>query len=210
MSRDSFIQRFPVAVTLAATIAGTALTACVTRTHLEGARTPPDAWVASSNACDQIAGTYAEVGAAAPANSRAWIYMVVWPNFGSLVSFVEHGANGTPGFPPLSIVRIDVDASGHATFRAFDTAGGEQPVKAREWWCEGGMLVTRGPLNLTRYTPENHEESLVRLWKAPDGALIAEDTFREVRHHLRDSQASHTAFARFYFRFPARAAAAGT
>jgi hypothetical protein len=207
MSRDTSIRRFPVAVTLAAGVVATALTACVTRTPLEGARVPPDAWVANSTTCDQIAGTYAEVGAAAPANADAWTYMVVWPNFGSLVSIAERGSNGVPAFPPRARVRIDVDPTGHATFHAFDTAGGEEPVKAHEWWCEGGTLVTRGPLNLSRYTPEHHEESLVRLWKAPDGALIAEDTFREVRHHLRDSQASHAAFARFYFRFPARAAA---
>src|SRR5215471_7084480 len=198
MSRTLPFARLPVAVTLAAI--ATLLTACVDHTPIEGAREPPEAWVARSAACADISGTYSELGAAAPANSHAWTYMVVWPNFGSLASFVEHGTNGVAGFPPRAFVRIDVDATGHATFRAFDTTGSEQPVKAREWWCEGGMLMTRAPLDPHNYAPEHHDESFVRLWRARDGSLIAEDTFREVRHHLRDSTASHEPFARFYFR----------
>jgi hypothetical protein len=151
-----------------------------------------------------MAGTYSEVGSMAPQNSDAYLYLVVWPNVGSLASFAEHGTNGLRYFPPLARVRIDVDAGGHPSFRAFDTTGGEEPLKMREWWCENGVLVTRGPLNPSQYAQEHHQESLVRVWKAPDGALIVEDTFREVRHHFRDSAASHEPFARFYFRFPQR------
>lgn len=203
MTWDSFIGRFPVAVTLAAAAGAVVLTGCITRYPIEGARTPPDAWVAKSTACDAIAGTYGELGRPAPQNSRAWLYMVVWPNVGSLASFVERGTNGLRFFPPIAHIRIDVDAGGHPTFTAFNTTGSEEPLQPREWWCEGGMLVTRGPLNPTQYAQAHHQESLVRVWRAPDGSLIVEDTFREVRHHLRGSQASHEPFARFYFRFPA-------
>jgi hypothetical protein len=206
MSREPFIRGFPVAVTLAAAVAVTSLAACAS-TPILGARKPPEAWIASSNACSDMAGTYSEVGAPAPENSHAWLYTVVWPNVGSLTSFAERGTNGMRYFPPLTRVRIDVDASGHPSFKAFDTAGDEESLKVREWWCEDGMLVTRGPLNRTQYAQEHHQESLVRIWKARDGALIVEDTFREVRHHFHDSQASHEPFARFYFRFPEHAAA---
>lgn len=201
MSGHPHTPRLPVAVTLAAVAAGTLLTACA-HTAIQGAATPPDTWVSSSSACEQIAGTYSELGVAAPANSTAWLYMVVWPNIGSLVSFAERGMNGVPAFPPRASVRIDVDASGRPTFRAFDTAGNEESVKAREWWCEGGALVTRAPLNPSRYAKEHYQESMTRLWRASDGALIAEETFREVRRHWLDSSTSHEPFARFYFRFP--------
>jgi hypothetical protein len=199
MSCEWLIRRFPVAVTLAA--AGVALSACAT-THLEGAEQPPNAWAAASSACPDMTGTYSETGAPAPQNSDAWTYMVVWPNVGSLASFAERGTNGLRYFPPLRYVRVEVDAGGRPSFKAFDTSGEELPLKVREWWCENGVLVTRGPLNPTQYAQEHHQESLVRVWKASDGALIVEDTFREVRHHLRDSAASHEPFARFYFRFP--------
>lgn|SRR5690349_3430422 len=207
MSREPFIRRLPVAATLAAVAAATALTACATSSGIAGARKPPQEWVAGSTGCQDIAGTYSEVGAPAPHNSDAWLYMIVWPNVGSLASFAERGTNGLRYFPPLAQVRIEVDAGGHASFKAFDTAGDEEPLKAREWWCENGVLVTRGPLNPSQYAQEHHQESLVRVWKARDGALIVEDTFREVEHHFHDSKASHEPFARFYFRFPEHRAA---
>jgi hypothetical protein len=200
MSWDAFIRPFSVATTLAAT--GILLSACATSGPLEGASKPPKEWVAGSSSCAELAGTYSEVGAPAPRNSDAWLYVIVWPNVGSLASFAEHGTNGLRYFPPLAQVRIDVDAGGHASFKAFDTTGAEEPLKGREWWCENGVLVTRGPLNPSQYAQEHHQESLVRVWKARDGALIVEDTFREVRHHFHDSAASHEPFARFYFRFP--------
>jgi hypothetical protein len=202
MSCISFLRRFPVAVTLAAAAAATVLTACATNTPVEGARKPPAAWAPSSTSCPELTGTYTEVGAPAPENSDAWTYVVVWPNVGSLASFAEHGTNGLRYFPPLTSVRVEVDAGGRPSFKAFDTTGAEEDLKVREWWCENGALVTRGPLNPTQYAQEHHQESLVRVWKARDGALIVEDTFREVRHHFHDSKASHEPFARFYFRFP--------
>jgi hypothetical protein len=205
MSWNRLFKRFPAAATLAAAAAASLLTACAA-SPIQGARKPPDAWVPGSNACPDIAGTYSAVGAPAPQNSDAWLYTVVWPNVGSLASFAERGTNGIRYFPPLAQVRIDVDASGRPSFKAFDTAGDEEPLKVREWWCENGTLVTRGPLNLSQYAQEHHQESLVRVWKARDGALIVEDTFREVRHHFHDSKASHEPFARFYFRFPEQTA----
>jgi hypothetical protein len=207
MSWNRFIRRSPAAATLAAAATATLLSACATSGHIEGARKPPKEWVASSTSCAGLAGTYAAVGAPAPQNSHAWLYIVVWPNVGSLASFAEHGTNGLLYFPPLAQVRIDVDADGRPSFKAFDTAGAEEPLKAREWWCENGMLVTRGPLNPSQYAQNHHQESLVRMWKARDGALIVEDTFREVQHHFHASQASHEPFARFYFRFPEHRAA---
>jgi hypothetical protein len=200
MSCDPFIRRIAAAATLAA--AASLLTACALSTPLEGASKPPKEWAAGSTSCPELAGTYAEVGAPAPANSDAWLYLTVWPNVGSLASFAERGTNGLRYFPPLAHVRIDVDASGHPSFKSFDTTGEEEPLKVREWWCENGMLVTRGPLNPSQYAQKHHQESLVRVWKARDGALIVEDTFREVEHHFHDSKASHEPFARFYFRFP--------
>jgi len=206
MSCDRFIRPFAAAATLAA--AACLLTACAISTPIEGARKAPKEWSASSTSCAELAGTYAEVGAPAPANSDAWLYMIVWPNVGSLASFAERGIEFMPQTLVLAQVRIDVDAGGRPSFKAFDTTGSEEPLKAREWWCENGMLVTRGPLNPSQYAQEHHQESLVRVWKARDGALIVEDTFREVEHHFHDSKASHEPFARFYFRFPEHTAAA--
>jgi hypothetical protein len=174
------------------------LLAACTHMPILGAIEAPKAWAAASNSCADLAGTYSEVGAPAPENSLAWLYMLVWPNAGSLASFAESGTNGLRYFPPLARVRIDVDASGNATFGAVDVAGGDAPLKPREWRCEGGMLVTRGPVNSLPYALNRRQESRVRVWKALDGALIVEDTFHEGRY---ESDPYPTPLARFYFRF---------
>jgi hypothetical protein len=173
------------------------LTGCA-HTPTLGAAKPPAPWAAASNSCADLAGTYSEVGSPAAENSRAWLYTLVWPNAGSLASFAESGTNGLRYFPPLARVRVEVDANGNATFGAVDVAGGQAPLKPREWRCEDGMLVTRGPVNPLPYALDRRQESLVRVWKARDGALIVEDTFREGRH---DSDENPTPLARFYFRF---------
>src|SRR5687768_9753405 len=80
---------------------------------LEGAKVPPRAWLADSvsSRCELLAGTYRVDGEPAPDNAHSWLYNVIWPQEGSLVSFIELGANA-PSRSGISSVRIAIDASG--------------------------------------------------------------------------------------------------
>lgn len=171
---------------------------------VEGAREPPASWKPVVTAdCAALSGAYSEFGTPAPGNASAFMYTVVWPVTGSLVSFVERGVNSASrlGAPSVS---IDVPAGGTPAFSVPSSTGATLPLTPREWWCEGGALVTRTALGTTAptYSEKDHAESYIRLWKAEDGALIAENTFRSVEQRHRGT-AAHEPFSRFYFRFPA-------
>jgi hypothetical protein len=45
------------------------------------------------------------------------------------------------------------------------------------------------------------EESVMRLWKNGDGALIAENSIERAKSHANGPTTSHRMLARFYFRF---------
>ena len=96
------------------------LIACAT--VIEGAATPPHAWVADyySSSCDILSGVYADLGDPAPENAHSWLYNIVWPVTGSLVSILEQGANANAR-DKFSSVRLQVDATGQITFEAKDS-----------------------------------------------------------------------------------------
>jgi hypothetical protein len=193
-----------IVTTVATVVVAIGLDGCASA-PIEGAREPPPDWKAvTATDCGALAGVYSDFGAPAPRNSTSYLYTLVWPNAGSLVSFIERGVNSPPRFDFLTVsVRIDVPAGGAPAFSAHSSPGADLPLTPREWWCDGGTLVTRASLGTTAasYSEKEHDESYVRLWKAEDGALVAENTFRSVRQRLR-ATATHEPFARFYFRFP--------
>ena len=205
MSIQPACRRNTVVPVIAALILTLGLAGCPSMpVPVEGAREPPVSWkpVVAAD-CAALSGTYSEFGTPAQRNASAFMYMVVWPVTGSLVSFVERGVNSAPrlGAPSVS---IDVPASGTPAFSVPSSTGDVLRLTPHEWWCEGGALVSRTAVGTTApsYSEKDHDESYVRLWKAEDGALIAENTFRSVEQRNR-AKATHEPFARFYFRFPA-------
>jgi hypothetical protein len=181
---------------------GAALAGCASAP--EGARSPPDSWQHSSTVsnCGSTDGKYGEIGNPAPENARAGMPHSVWPTMGSLSAMVRTGANGMPrgGFSAVSIEIVDARPS----FKGYDAAGVELPLMAREWWCEGKTLTTRVALgNVTSEgLPEERDEAVLRLWRARDGSLIAEQTLESITPGAFGSSSNHHALTRSFFRFP--------
>jgi hypothetical protein len=177
------------------------ITGCATT--IDGAEAPPAGWHSTpSGNCVDIAGTYSSMGLPAPGNSRSGMYNVVWPVAGSLVSMIENGANGTH-LGGSTRVLINVEGPSSVKFSALDREGRAQQLSARQWHCRGSELTTRALLS--RLNPPEHsdviEESVMRLWKSDDGALIAEDSIERAKWHADAPPTNHQALARFYFRF---------
>jgi hypothetical protein len=181
------------------------LAACLSgcATAIDGAEEPPGAWMPKvPGNCTEIDGLYAVQGLPAPTNANSGLYTVVWPTTGSLDSMIEHGVNGMK-LGSANTVRISIEGPASVSFSAFDDKGRAQLLAAREWQCEGSELTTR--VLLSRIDPlkdsEKVEESVVRLWKSDDGALIAENSVERAKWHSDGPTTGHHAMARFYFRF---------
>jgi hypothetical protein len=179
----------------------TLLVGCAT--EVLGTPRAPDGWgptaAAAATGCADITGSYVAQGVPAVSNANAGYSF--WPVMGSLIAMIERGANGMP-YSAASQVRIAM-SSDAASFTAFDASDKPQALTVREWWCSQGALQTRAKLGSRqdRESSNVHDESIVRLWRSEDGALIAENTIESVVLNSRRSSARHTPLARFYFRF---------
>lgn len=181
---------------------GTALAGCVSVP--EGARNAPPSWEHSTSLsnCGSTDGRFGEIGNPAPENARAGLVHTAWPTMGSLSAMVRTGANGVSrgGFSVVSIAIID----GIPSFKAYDANGAEVPLMAREWWCQGRALMTRAVLSTvtSEGLPHERDEAVLRLWRAMDGALIAEQTLESITPGTLGSATNHRPLTRSYFRFP--------
>lgn len=177
------------------------LTACAASP--EGAQQPPESWrrAQSVSNCGSVDGKFAELGAPDPKNVRG-MSDFAWPTTGSLSSMVRTGANGM-SYGGVATVSIEI-VDGHPRFKAFGSDGVEVPLEAHEWWCEGKSLTTRAVLGNveSQGVPKVRDESMLRLWRAHDGALIAEQTLESVQPKLFGSSARHRPLTRTYFSFP--------
>ena len=188
-------------------LAGT-LVGCATAP--QGAREAPESWrqAQSLSNCGSTDGRFDEVGAPAPDNAHADIIEhTAWPVMGSLSAMARTGANGAShgGVANVSIEIVD----GRPHFKAFGADGTEVPLMEREWWCDQKALVTRTVLGNApggEGVPALRDESVLRLWRAQDGALIAEQTLENVTPGMLGSSSNHRALNRSYFRFPPLAA----
>src|SRR5690606_799466 len=92
------------------------------------------------------------------------------------------------------------------SFDALNEKAGTVPhgLGATEWWCEEGKLVTRAVIDTgpDSFGSGEHDESYVRLWKSPDGSLIAEGAVRAVRRGRFGTAVERQPLARSYIRFP--------
>lgn len=173
----------------------------------EGARSVPESWrqAQSLSNCGSTDGRFDDVGTPAAENSRADLAHTAWPVMGSLSTMVRTGANGMShgGFSAVSIEILD----GRPHFKGFGADGAELPVMEREWWCDEKALVTRAVLGnvVEKGVPEVRDESVLRLWRAQDGALIAEQTLESVTPGMLGSSSNHQPLNRSYFRFPSAA-----
>lgn len=169
----------------------------------EGAPRPPDAWQPSAalSNCGSTDGRFEEIGRPGEENARAGMAHTAWPTMASLSAIVRTGANGMPygGVAAVSIEIVD----GRPHFKAFGADGAEAPLEAREWWCDGKALVSRAVLGnvSSEGVPKVRDESVVRLWRAVDGALIAEQTLESVTPGALGSSSNHRPLTRSYFRF---------
>ena len=168
-------------------------------TAIPGVSGPPQGWQSTAvTRCSDIAGSYVAQGVPAVSNASAGYSL--WPAMGSLVAMIERGSNGIP-YSKASQVRIAM-SSDTAVFVAFDSSDEPQSLAVREWWCSQGALETRATLGIKQEEATNtRDESVVRLWKSEDGALIAENTIESLVPKFRRSSVRHTPLARFYFRF---------
>ena len=169
-----------------------------------GARKPPESWqhAQSVSNCGSTDGRFGEIGAPAPENARAGMAHSVWPTMGSLSTMVRAGANGMP-YGNLSAVSIEI-VDGRPHFKAYGADGAEAPLEAREWWCDEKALVSRAVLGnvSSEGVPKVRDESVLRLWRALDGALIAEQTLENITPGAFGSSSNHQPLTRSYFRFP--------
>jgi hypothetical protein len=104
-------------------------------------------------------------------------------------------------------VSIEI-VDGRPHFKGFSADGVELPLMSREWWCEEKALVTRavlGHLPAEEGVPEVRDESVLRLWRARDGTLIAEQTLESISPGVLGSSSRHRQLTRSYFRFPSAA-----
>jgi hypothetical protein len=176
--------------------------ACGCASKPEGALEPPDHWsVRASSNCPQISGHYEALGLPAAANSHAGMYVALWPSAGSLSSILERGVNGTDG--NSASVHIDVTGPASMEFSAVDQQRKPHRLSAHEWQCKGDELFSRTPLSRLNPPVDSDvvEESLVRLWKSADGALIAENSVVSGKWHSDGRVTRQRTLARFYFRF---------
>jgi hypothetical protein len=185
--------------------------ACGCASTTEGALQPPALWSAkSSGNCPQISGQYTAQGAPAPDNAHSGMYVVLWPTVGSLPSIIERGVNGTD--ENAASIRISVTGPASMEFSAVDQQGKTRRLFAHEWQCKGDELISRTPLS--RLNPPDDsdvvEESVVRLWKSADGALIAENSVVSAKWHSDGRVTHQRSLAHFYFRFAPVSGAAGT
>jgi hypothetical protein len=171
--------------------------------EINGAKEPPGDWMPRvSGNCAEIDGHFEGKGLPASTNARSGLYSVLWPTAGSLTSMIEDGVNRAKQ-APVSTVRISIEGPASVKFSAFDDQGKPQLLAAREWQCRGSELTTRALLS-RRHPPQDSdmiEESVVRLWKSDDGALIAENSVERSKYHSDGPSTGHHAMARFYFRF---------
>ncbi len=98
---------------------------------------------------------------------------------------------------------------GRPHFKAYAENGTEVPVMEREWWCEEKTLMTRTVLGTVQSegVPETRDESVLRLWRATDGALIAEQTLESITPGALGSSSNHRPVTRTWFRFSVSRAA---
>jgi hypothetical protein len=169
---------------------------------IEGAAEPPSHWeLKTSGNCQELSGDYAALGHPAPANAHASAYLALWPAEGSLLSILQRGVNGSGG--NAESVRIRITGPASMKFLVVDTRGGTQELSPHEWRCQGGELV--GQSLLSRLNPpqdsDSIEESVVRLWKSADGALIAENSIDHAKFHADGPATRRRTVTRFYFRF---------
>jgi len=173
----------------------------------EGARKPPDAWQPSQalSNCGSTDGRFEEIGRPGEENARAGMSHTAWPVMASLTAMLRTGANGMPhgGVSTVSIEIVD----GRPHFKAFGADGVEVPLEAREWWCDGKALVSRAVLGnvSSEGVPKVRDESVLRLWRSLDGALIAEQTLESVTPGALGSSSNHRPLTRSYFRFASAA-----
>jgi len=92
---------------------------------------------------------------------------------------------------------------GRPRFKGYAADGTELPLMEREWWCDEKALMTRTVLGTvpSEKVPEVRDESVLRLWRAQDGALIAEQTLEGVTPGVLGSSSHHRPTTRSYFRF---------
>lgn len=180
-----------------------ALVGCSSHPEQQHAGDLPVSWQHSQSLsnCGSTDGRFDEHGAPAPGNARAEARSV-WPKMGSLSSMVTSGANGMAR-RDLSTVGIEI-VDGRPRFKAYAEDGTEVPVMEREWWCEEKALATRTVLGTVQSegVPEVRDESVLRLWRATDGALIAEQTLESITPGSFGSSSNHQLVTRTYFRFP--------
>jgi hypothetical protein len=169
----------------------------------EGARKPPQAWqhAESLSNCGSTDGRFAVVGYPAEENSRSALQSTAWPVLGSLSTMIRTGANGMPRNEASSVSIEIVD--GRPRFKGYAADGTELPLMEREWWCDEKALTTRVVLGAvpSEKVPEVRDESVLRLWRAKDGALIAEQTLEDVTPGVLGSSSNHRPTTRSYFRF---------
>lgn len=170
------------------------------------ARNVPPTWQHSQTLsnCGSTDGRFAELGEPAPQNSEAEARSI-WPKMGSLGAMVQNGANGMSR-RQLSAVSIEI-VDGHPHFKGFAADGAEVPLIQREWWCEDKSLMTRVVLGTVSSDslPEERDESVLRLWRAGDGALIAQQTLESITPGAFGSSSNHKPITRSYFRFASAA-----
>jgi hypothetical protein len=101
-----------------------------------------------------------------------------------------------------STVSIEI-VDGRPRFKGYAADGTELPLMEREWWCEEKALTTRVVLGSvpSETVPKVRDESVLRLWRAQDGALIAEQTLEGVTPGVLGSSSHHRPTTRSYFRF---------
>jgi hypothetical protein len=172
-----------------------------------GALGPPESWQPSKSLsnCGSTDGRFEEIGAPAAENARAGLSHSVWPVMASLSAMVRTGANGMPR-GAVSAVSVEI-VDGRPHFKAYGVDGAEAPLAVREWWCDEKALVSRTVLGnvSSEGVPKVRDESVLRLWRALDGALIAEQTLESVTPGVFGSSSHHRPLTRSYFRFPSAA-----
>ena len=184
------------------TLAAAVLAGCVAAP--DGARKAPEGWqhAQSLSNCGSTDGRYSVIGYPAADNSHSDLVSTAWPVMGSLGTMVRTGANGMPR-GDASTVSIEI-VDGRPHFKGYDANGAELPLMEREWWCEDKALMTRAVLGNdapSEKVPKVRDESVLRLWRAQDGALIAEQTLEGITPGAFGSSSNHRPFTRTYFRF---------
>ncbi len=179
-----------------------ALAGCATSPDQQRAKDVPESWQHSQSLsnCGSTDGRFDEHGAPAPGNSMAEARSV-WPKMGSSAQWLRTARTACPR-RDLATVGIEI-VDGRPHFKAYAENGAEVSVMEREWWCEEKALVTRTVLGTVQSegVPEVRDESVLRLWRATDGALIAEQTLESITPGSFGSSSNHRLVTRTYFRF---------